>query len=91
MEDHSRSEIVEDAPGGYGAENFFRDLNGASGEDLGQPGRNHTSMRARKLHVLGAAGSEEEIGEQEEGGSKNFFENGSGYGGEGDGEFEWIE
>lgn len=41
--------------------------------------------------MLSAADPEIEVGEPEEGGSKNFFENGGGYGGEGDGEFEWIE
>lgn len=83
--------IGADALGGYGAGDFFRDVGDAGGEEPEQPGRNHRSVRAGKLHALGATGPEVEIGEHEGGGHKNFFDNGGGYGGEGDGEFEWIE
>lgn len=83
--------VREDALGGYGAGDFFRDVSGAGGEDLEQPGRNHRSARVGKLHALGTTGPEDEIGEHEGGGPKNFFDNGGGYGGERDGEFEWIE
>lgn len=82
--------VREDALGGYGAGDFFRDVS-AGGEDLEQPGRNHRSARVGKLHALGTTGPEVEIGGHEGGGPKNFFDNGGGYGGEGDGEFEWIE
>lgn len=92
-EENVRPEITgEDAHGEYRTENFFVDGGGA-GEDLEQLGRNHRSAKAGKSRELNVTAPEVEVGEQDaldEGGSKNFFENGS-YGGEGDGEFEWIE
>lgn len=90
-EEHVRPETGgENILGGFGAGSFFRDGVGVGGEDL-EPERNHRNTKAGKLRALGAEDPEMEIGEQEEGGSKGFFENGGGYGGDGDGEFEWIE
>lgn len=89
-EEHVRSETGgENIPGDFGAGGFFGD--GVGGEDLEQPERNHRNTKAGKLRALGTEDPEIDIGEQEEGEAKGFFENGGGYGGEGDGEFEWIE
>lgn len=90
-EEHVRPGIGgENILGGFGAGSFFRD-GGVGGEDPEQPEGNHRNTKAGKLRALGAMDPEIEIGGQEEGGSKEFFENGGGYGAEGDGEFEWIE